>query len=81
MKNIWNRIKRGPNLWAFIGSIIASAGTLTAIYLFDRVTAPMSGTSLSAGPALLAAVLEALWTGIFGGGLAGVFLIHPLILT
>lgn len=81
MKNIWNRIKRGPNLWAFIGSIIAGAGTLTAIYLFDRVTAPMSGTSLSAGPALPAAVLEALWTGILGGGLAGIFLIHPLILT
>lgn len=81
MKNIWKRIKRGPNLWAFIGSIIAGAGTLTAIYLFDGVTASMSGTSLSAGPALLAAVLEALWTGILGGGLLGIFLIHPLILT
>ena len=81
MKNIWKRIKRGPNLWAFIGSIIAGAGTLTAIYLFDGVTASMSGTSLSAGPALLAAVLEALWTGILSGGLLGIFLIHPLILT
>ena len=81
MKKIWKRIKRGPNLWAFIGSIIAGAGTLTAIYLFDGVTASMSGTSLSAGPALLAAVLEALWTGILGGGLLGIFLIHPLILT
>lgn len=81
MKKIWKRIKRRPNLWAFIGSIIIGAGTLTAIYLFDGVTASMSGTSLSAGPALLAAVLEALWTGILGGGLLGIFLIHPLILT